>query len=239
MRPASWFAFLHKWLGLIIGIQIVLWMSGGLVMSFFPIEKVRGEHNIREVEPAPIMSSALGASLPEIVATHAPQGVMGVTLKRILGRTVYDVLREDGTRILVDTRSGGLVHINETIVRALADADFAGDGQIAEIGVIEETNSEYRGPVPVWRVRFDDHEDTRLYFTADTGRIIARRNATWRLYDFFWMLHIMDYKNRKNFNNPLVIAAAFFALFTVLMGVGLLFYRLRLRDWRMMFARKR
>ena len=35
--------FVHKWIGIIIGIQIVLWVAGGLVMSAFPIELVRGE----------------------------------------------------------------------------------------------------------------------------------------------------------------------------------------------------
>ena len=34
----------HKWLGFVVAIQILLWISGGVVMSVLPIEKVRGKH---------------------------------------------------------------------------------------------------------------------------------------------------------------------------------------------------
>jgi len=237
MRLAPWLAFLHKWIGLIIGIQIVLWMTGGLVMSVFPIEHVRGEHNIRHQGEVALTADSFPVALNTIIAAHAPDGVRNVTAKTILGRPVFDLDRVGGGHRLIDAATGEELTIDEGVVRALARADFAGDAPIAEIGMIHETNLEYRGPVPVWRVRFDDDEDTRLYFAADTGRIMARRNASWRLYDFFWMLHIMDYEDRENFNNPLVITAAGFALFTVLMGVGLMFFRLRFKDWRVMFAR--
>jgi uncharacterized iron-regulated membrane protein len=36
----------HKWLGFIVAIQVLLWISGGVVMSVLPIEKVRGKHLI-------------------------------------------------------------------------------------------------------------------------------------------------------------------------------------------------
>ncbi len=239
MKLAPWIAFLHKWLGLIVGIQIVLWISGGFVMTFFHIDTVRGEHNIAHQERILLDGSQLRYSLADAIQTHAPDGVTEASYKTLLGQSVYQLHREDGTQVLVDTRSGGEVRIEESDVRALAEADFSGTGSIAEIALIDATNTEYRGPVPVWRVRFDDKEDTRLYFNADTGRTMARRNETWRLFDFFWMLHIMDYKDRTDFNNWLVITASVFAFFSVLMGVGLLFYRLKLRDWRVMFARKR
>ena len=44
-----WTIRVHKWLALIVGIQIILWVTGGVVMSVIPIETVRGEHNIAEV----------------------------------------------------------------------------------------------------------------------------------------------------------------------------------------------
>lgn len=32
-------------------------------------------------------------------------------------------------------------------------------------------------------------------------------NDTWRLWDFFWMLHNMDYSDRTTFHYPLIITA--------------------------------
>ena len=67
---------------------------------------------------------------------------------------------------------------------------------------------------------------------------MARRNDDWRFFDFFWMLHIMDYKERENFNNPLLITVSIFALFTVLAGLLLLVLRLQ-RLVRMELAKRR
>ena len=72
------------------------------------------------------------------------------------------------------------------------------------------TTSEARGHRgPVWRIDFAAGDDTTLYVSVSDGRILERRNRSWRLLDVFWMLYITDYAGRKNFNNPLVIGAAF------------------------------
>ena len=31
----------HRWLGLIVGLQVFVWLAGGLVMTALPIERVR------------------------------------------------------------------------------------------------------------------------------------------------------------------------------------------------------
>src|SRR3546814_3171030 len=49
---------------------------------------------------------------------------------------------------------------------------------------------------------------TRVYIAQNSGRIVAVRNGTWRLYDFFWGLHIMDWKNHEDFNTPWLIGFA-------------------------------
>jgi Na+-transporting NADH:ubiquinone oxidoreductase subunit F len=38
----SWMRKIHKWVGLLIGIQFVLWMASGVVISLFDSEKVQG-----------------------------------------------------------------------------------------------------------------------------------------------------------------------------------------------------
>jgi ferredoxin len=75
----------------------------------------------------------------------------------------------------------------------------------------------------LWRVDTDDTQDTTVYLSAQTGEVLYHRNKTWRLFDVFWMLHIMDYTGRKNFNNPLVVTAAIGGLWLALTGIWLLF----------------
>src|SRR3546814_15468390 len=60
---------------------------------------------------------------------------------------------------------------------------------------------------PIWRVPFEDGEGTTLYVSGQDGRVLERRNDTWRIFDFVWMLHIMDYTGRQDFKHTLVIMA--------------------------------
>ncbi len=41
---------LHRWLGLLMAIQIIAWMASGLYFSIFPIEEIRGAHLTRVPE---------------------------------------------------------------------------------------------------------------------------------------------------------------------------------------------
>src|SRR5687767_8970296 len=45
---------LHKWVSLVVGLQVIFWVVGGLVMVSIPIERVRSEHHVREVAAPPL-----------------------------------------------------------------------------------------------------------------------------------------------------------------------------------------
>ena len=66
---------------------------------------------------------------------------------------------------------------------------------------------------------------TSVFVAVDTGRITAVRTGTWRLYDFFWSLHIMDWKNHEDFNTPWLLGFAIGGLLFGLAGTVLLFMR--------------
>jgi uncharacterized iron-regulated membrane protein len=233
-----WTIRIHKWVALIVGIQIVLWIAGGVVMSILPLEKVRGEHNIAEQEDLVINPGELVSPQSAVDALELTEGVSEIRLQAWRDKPVYNVFRLDGSSSLVDARTGERVTsiTRETAVE-IAQADYAGSPPIAAIEFFEEPTSEYRREGPAWRVSFDDGEGTRIYVSPDTGLVMARRNDDWRFFDFFWMLHIMDYEERENFNNPLLITASLFALLTVLAGFLLLILRMH-RLIRMEIAKR-
>jgi len=49
----------------------------------------------------------------------------------------------------------------------------------------------------------------------------GRRNDRWRLFDLFWMLHVMDYQGRDNFNTLLLQVVSGLGLVTILSGFTL------------------
>lgn len=223
---------IHKWIGIIVGVQIVLWVAGGLVMSAFPIELVRGETAAAPPDTTPIAAADVGVSLPDVLSAIGP--VESLRTTRVAGRLYLEAARAGQPPVLVDAADGSLLDgVPAGMAQQIAEADFTGTGAVQSVTLQEARSSEYRGALPVWRVEFDDARDTRLFVSPHTGRVVARRNDVWRLYDFFWMLHIMDYEERTDFNHPLLITASVVALVVSLTGFWLLFYRVRRSDLRL------
>ncbi|WP_420430716.1 PepSY domain-containing protein [Hyphobacterium sp.] len=234
-----WTIRVHKWIALIVGIQIVLWVMGGVVMSVIPIERVRGEHNIAEPASTPIDPATVIAIGQAAEAAFPGLPVRTAHLQLWQGQPVWNVVVEGGRSRLVDAVTGEVITpISRDRAIEIAVADYAGDPEISAVEYFEEPTWESRRPGPTWRINFNDGEGTRIYVSETSGLVVARRNDAWRLYDFFWMLHIMDYQERENFNNPLVITAAIFALVTVFAGFVLLILRMQ-RLLRMALANRK
>jgi hypothetical protein len=120
--------------------------------------------------------------------------------------------------------------LDATQAASLARGAHADAPQVLAVQKVERAAGEIRGAIlPVWRVELDDRWHSRVYVDAVTGQIAAVRNDLWRVYDFFWMLHIMDYKGREDFNNNLLRSAAGVGWFIGLSGIWMLFYSFRRR----------
>lgn len=225
----KWIRTSHRWLGLLIGIQLLFWTVSGLYFSWNPITEVRGEHLTTEppalaldqgplVAPSTVLSN-LRREADEI------QRVAHMEVRPLLGAVVYEVVYEtpDGTQhVLIDARSGTRrPELTEDEAVQLAQSDFAPDAPVMSVERVEEAapGSEYRGvTLPAYRVVFDHPTNTRLYISAPRGRVMARRNDTWRWFDFMWMFHIMDYDARDDFNHWLLQAVSVLGVVTVLSG---------------------
>ena len=229
VQTRIWVRKIHKWLGLLLGIQLVLWVTGGVVMSLIPIEQVRGTPWL----PAPESKLTLAAyrfpvqQLP--VATAAE-----VRLATRLGKPVYLVIDPDGHRRVFSAQTGEpLPEVSPDAVSAWVQQLHRDRPPVVAVTRIDKPEGEVRGrEAPLWRVDLDDAWNMRVYVDAITGQVVARRNDLWRFYDFFWMLHIMDYDAREDFNNNLLRASAGLAWFFVLSGLWLIVYSFRRQDFR-------
>jgi len=215
----------HKWLAIIVGAQLLLWFTSGALMSFLPIDRVHGDHLV-DRKAAASLPSAVPLVPPSIIVAATGTPVEAVTYRLWLGRPIAEVATAKGTR-LFDARTGAaLASPSGAQAEAVARAAWRGDGRPgATVDRIDRPSPEYRGPLPAWRVAFADADATRVFVAADTGRIAAVRTGTWRLYDFFWGLHIMDWSNHENFNTPWLLAFAIGGLALWLGGAVLLYMR--------------
>lgn len=227
MAILKWAVRVHKWVALIVGVQIMLWIAGGLVMSAIPIEQVRGEHKVTTSTPLAVAPAEL-LSL-EAAARHAGvSSIAEAALGQMLDHPVWRLTSASGDRHVIDAISGAVLSpVDESLARRIAIADYSGPARLASIEQLRDPPPEYGGAGPVWQVRFNDRDTTTLYIAPDTALVRARRSSTWRFYDFFWKLHIMDYDDGADFNHPLLISAAGAAIFVALSGLVLLVFRMR------------
>lgn len=222
MKPAFWARKAHKWIGLLIGIQALLWMASGLYMTSISIDVIHGDH-LAHVEHAPLDRSKLAVT-PEALALRFP-AMQGFKLKWFLGRQVYEV-RHPGGIALVDAADARVISpLPEATIRKAAVGLYQGKAPIESVSLLREAPQEVGGrPVPMWQVHFADRGGTSLYLSPQSGELLAKRHSLWRWFDFLWMLHIMDYEARENVNNTLLRVATIVCLGFALSGAWLLFY---------------
>lgn len=211
---------IHKWLALFVGVQAVIWTVTGMYMVAVHIDYIHGDHLVRNV-PAASLGMA-GMVTPGQVVQADPEA-REVRLQRLLDRPVWRV-ESKAESYLVDARSGGrLPPLREDEVRAVARQIYTGDPDIVSIDLLTKAPLEMQArKPPYWRVEFRGWNQPTLYISPTTGELISRRHNLWRIFDFAWMLHIMDYDERTNVNNPLIRVATWSAVVMVLAGAWLL-----------------
>lgn len=217
----------HKWLALVAGIQLVIWMLSGFYMVVVPLDFIHGDPLVRNLEPRLQVESPL-VTLDGLRERYPD--LRSVTLRGTAdgGGALYEIARSDGM-VVVDAMTGGEVSpLPEARIVALARAYYAGTGDVARAALLRDEDSKpielQSRPLPLWRVDFDDWLETSLYLHPDTGRLVTRRHRFWRLFDFLWALHIMDYTERSDVNNTLLRVATVAGVAATATGVWLAFH---------------
>lgn len=212
----------HKWLALFIGLQVVIWTVTGMYMVAVHIDYIHGDHLVR-TPPSPTYRLDQLAP-PTSVAALAPDATE-VRLQTMLDRPVWRV-ETPAAAYLIDARSGEqLPPLNEAQVREVARRIYTGTPDIVAVKLLTEAPLEMQArKPPYWQVEFKGWNRPTLYISPTTGELISRRHNLWRIFDFAWMLHIMDYSERTNVNNPLVRVATWSAFLMALTGAWLLIW---------------
>lgn len=227
----------HKWVGLVVGIQVLFWVGGGLVMTAIPIETVRSEHRLKtQTHVALPLDQVLP---PAEVARLSGVSPIRAELKTTLRGPAWVLTPFDGKPVVVAAATGrpfGAMTANEAT--RLAVGAYRGEAAPSLAVLLDQAPKETGRDGPLWRVDFHDTERTTFYLSPDTGEVVTRRSGVWRVYDFFWRLHILDFKTGENFNHPTLIAITALTLSVAITGIILLWIKLS-RDWKVHRATRR
>lgn len=231
-KMTRWTRRVHRLTAYLVGLQVLLWIAGGLTFAWVPFDSVVKGGAVLATKPKTVLPADWRDHLDQAEARIGPvrglvshDSAQGPLLKLVAGAGEHWLRLNDGA---LDSRP------TATQVRAFAETLYAGDSEAGAARYLEDTETrvlglvdEMYGRTGVWQVPFDDGYGTRLYFDGATGRYLTVRNNFWVLYDAMWRLHIMDYDSGDDFNNPLLTVFATLAGVFVLSGLFLVFFALR------------
>lgn len=224
---------IHRYLGVILGIQFFFWTIGGLYFSWSNMDEIHGDF---QKKAPPQYKADLGFVSPLIALQNLKtkaniDSILNITLIDVLGKPTYRIEFLHGGHHkmyqLADAQTGALrdpLSIDEAT--ALAKQQFNGEPTVKSVEALKEVNGhhEYReSPLPAVAVTFEKPVETTVYVATEMGIVTKYRNNKWRIFDFLWMLHTMDYQSRDNLGNWLLRAFSIFGLLTICSGFTLFF----------------
>ena len=210
----------HKYLSILISIQLLLWTISGIYFAFNQIELVRGEQYR--------LPQAFSVDLSKV--NLVLDSVNSIQVARRFGEEILIVRKEAGIEYL-NLEGVALEKLSKTQATSIVSAVTSLTPLAVEEIIDPEPGSEYRGRnLPLFKVITQDQENDEInvYVDAISGQVVAIRSEQWRLWDLMWGLHIMDWETRDEINNWLLKLFSVLALISSLTGV-FIFFRW---DWK-------
>lgn len=214
----------HKWLSLLVGLQLLIWLGTGLYFNIMDHQKASGNQFRQSPAIAQVDISRLVE--PQLVLSRSK---LAVSLKQIslLEQPYYLLTHQKGlyshfnnNYSLADAYTGKSVVIDEKLASKLAQASYKGEGIIKSVVKLSPPYDDIpREQNDVWQINYADFIKTSVYIDAGSGRVVKHSNDDKRFADIFFMLHFMDYGSEGSFNNVQIIIFAIFMLFFSLTGL--------------------
>ncbi|TRX55151.1 efflux RND transporter permease subunit [Thalassomonas sp. M1454] len=217
----------HKWIMAFIGVQFLFWSITGLYMVSMDIHHIHGENLVKnqnqtlELSEVNFTTASLIEDFPE---------AKNISLGKLLDKQVYRFTNGDEGKVAVDANTGDVIpQIDETMARKIGNYHYAGSEQVEALTLMTSANEmpAELSPrhLPFWQIKFEGLSSPTLYVNQSTGAVVAKRHDFWRLFDWMWRFHIMDYDDGENVSNWFLLLVASLGLLAALTGAVLTYYR--------------
>ena len=212
-KTAKWIRKSHRYLGIFLGIQFLMWTTSGLYFSWTDIDEIHGDH-FRNMEYQPQAFSGLIAPSQ----LNLKEGIKSIEIRDIKGAPYYWINKK---RLFNAVDGSPKPSITEEEALDVAGKYMKDGLEISNVSLIEKTGKhhEYRERLlPAYVITYETDENLKAYVSAIDGKFQTVRHRDWRIFDFLWMTHTMDYEGRDDFNTTVLRAFSLMGLITVLSG---------------------
>ncbi|WP_462159350.1 PepSY domain-containing protein [Pseudoalteromonas sp. GB56] len=216
---------------LFVGSQFVIWSVTGAYMVFFDIDYIHGDTLVKNHQTK-VPVQQLNYPMSSLRAKYSQ--LEKFTVGMHIDKPVYRFEQED-VHYMVDANSGELLSPlrKEEAIR-VARHEYTGDGAVESVEYIDsnppfELSRRVHNALPAWRVNFDNLGSPSLYISARSGEVLAKRHEWWRLFDWMFRFHVMDYEDSE-IDNKLLFWFTLFGIFSALAGMVLAYFRVFKKD---------
>lgn len=216
---------LHKWLMLLVGLQFLIWSVSGAYMVILDIDYIHGDTLVNQ-SPTPINTSQVKVTFQQVLRQY-PEA-KNISLSMLQQQAVYLFDHHGETQRLSATTGKLLAPITQAQAISIAKLTYSGQGEIKGVQLITEDteqapNELSRRVLPAWQVHFDDFASPTLYVSKNSGQVVTKRHSFWRIFDWMFKFHIMDYQDSEVDNN-LLFFTALIGVFSALAGLVLVYF---------------
>ncbi|WP_196886783.1 PepSY domain-containing protein [Aureivirga sp. CE67] len=208
----------HRYLGLFLGVQFLFWTISGLYFSWTDIDEIHGDQFKKE--------NVEKTSFQDLISfedLNINNGIKSVEIIEIDQKPYYWI----NNKQLFNAENGKIKSgISEEEAIKVANSRIIESLEIKEVNELTEVGKhhEFRGrKLPVFAISYKGKDNVTAYVSKINGKFLGVRHDNWRVFDFLWMTHTMDFEGRDNFNTLTLRIFSLFGLFTVISGFWLWF----------------
>ncbi|WP_408046591.1 hypothetical protein [Tenacibaculum crassostreae] len=208
----------HRYLGLFLGIQFLLWTISGLYFSWTDIDEIHGDHYKNLEYQSKAFNDLISPSKLQI-----SEGIKNIELRDI-NNTPYYWINNKQLYNAVNGDKKDTITKEEALY--IAKNYMKSNLEVTSIERIIEAGKhhEYREKLlPAYVISYKTDAMVKAYVSIKDGKFQTVRHQSWRWFDFLWMTHTMDYEGRDDFNTTVLRAFSLLGLITVLSGFLLWF----------------
>ena len=225
---------LHRWLGIGIGLLVLLWFGSGIVMMYVPYPALTEQERMAWLAPLNVEQVEVSA-WQAWQATGQPGIPDVVKLNSVAGRPAYHFMAEGRWRsVWADT--GTVLQMTHDIARSSAASAAPGASTLAvdTVDLDQWTFGSVKMHRPLYRVEADDAAGSVLYVSGRTGELVRDTTRSERAWNWAGsVIHWIYFTPLRTYGQPwrqVVMWTSAAAFVLVMLGMVLGIQRLRLRQ---------
>jgi uncharacterized iron-regulated membrane protein len=235
MRPANprnviWqtMVVLHRYLGVAVGLLMVMWFASGIVMMYVGFPGVSEEERTRTLEPIAWQACC---QFPQRLAPDDAK-VLGAQVENVAGVAVMRLRPAARAGFALDLERGAVVRIDAEAAQEIAvEAAPRIIGRSATLIGAEEIQSDQwtlgrlRRERPLFRFVFNDPEQTNIYVSGSNVQVVHWTTATERFWNWLgtiphW-LYFTELRSNVVLWTEVVISTSVLGTFLTVLGLYL------------------